>query len=72
MSQVTVTTTATAQHVTALCSCASPSMTVMIASTFVGLIILGQHDVVLLPQLIPWDTWRGSVGLTTMPQQQQT
>ena len=40
-------------------------------STMMDLAVLHQHYVVLLPQLIPSCIMRGSVGLTTVPQQQQ-
>ena len=36
-----------------------------------GLAALGQHDVVMPPQLILRDTFRASIGLTTVLQQQQ-
>ena len=39
--------------------------------TSVDIAIMGQCDVVLLLQLISRDMIRGSVGLTTMPQQEQ-
>ena len=59
--------------VTAVCSKASPiTMTITMAPTSVGLAVLDHHDVVLPPQLIPWDTMRDSVGLTTVLQQQQS
>ena len=45
--------------------------TVKLAPTSVGQTTSGQHDVVLLPQLILRDTVRASVGLTTLDQQQQ-
>ena len=58
--------------VTVVCSRASPvTMTVTIAPTCMGLAASGQHDVVLLLQVIPKDTLRGSVGLATVPPQQQ-
>ena len=60
MSQDTVTNTNT-----------TPPMTVTVAATSVHQTTVGQNDVVLPPQLIPMYTMRGSVGLTTMSQQQQ-
>ena len=47
-------------------------MTATMDPTSVALTTLGQHDVVLPLQLIQRDTMRGSVGLTTMLQQQQS
>ena len=50
VSQVTVTTTTTtASLVTVVCSKASITMTVMMASTSMGQTTLGQNDVVLPP-----------------------
>ena len=73
MCHVSVTTTATTPLVTVVCSSASLITTAfMMAPTSVGLTTLGLHDVVLSPQLIQRDTMTGSVGLTTLPQQQQT
>ena len=46
-------------------------MTVTPALIAVGQMTLGQQDVVLPPQLIQRDTWRGSAGLTCVPQQPQ-
>ena len=46
-------------------------MTVMLAPTSVGQTTAGQHDVILPPKLILRDTIRGSVGQTTVPQQQE-
>ena len=47
--------------------------TVTMAPTSVGLATaFGQHDVVLLPSLIPRDTMRGVVVSTTVLQQQVT
>ena len=58
--------------VTVLCSRALPvTMIVTIAPTSVGLAASDHHDVVWPPQLILRDTMRGSVGLTTLSQQQQ-
>ena len=58
--------------VTVVSSRASPIiMTVSMAPTSVSLAASGYHDVVLPPHLIPRDTLRGSIGLTTVPQQQQ-
>ena len=70
MSQVTVTTTTS--HVTVVCSSASTTtMTVIVAPTSMGLpVASGQHDVNLLPPLIPRDTINGIAGLTTVLQQQ--
>ena len=45
--------------------------TVKLAPTSVGQTTSGQHDVVLLPQLILRDTVRASVALITLHQQQQ-
>ena len=71
MFQVFVTSTTTSQSMTVMCSSATPStMTVMMTPTSMGLTALGQHDVVLPPQLILRDTMRVSVDLATMPQQQ--
>ena len=61
-------TSITILPMTVVCFSASPiTMTARIASTSMGLTSLGQHDA-LLPQLIPRDTIRGSVGLTVMLQ----
>ena len=65
MSQVTAITTT--PPVTVVCFRASPiAITVMMADTAVGLVAVGQHDVVLLPQLILRDTMRDVVGLSTV------
>ena len=70
-SQLTVTTTTTSEPVTVVCSTAVLIiMKVMLASTSVGQTSV-QHDMLLLPQLIPRDTVKGSADLTTMLQQQQ-
>ena len=70
MSQVTVTTTT--PPVTVVYSRATLiTMTVMLAVTSEHQMTLGQHDVVLLPQLILKHTVRGSGGHTTMLQQQK-
>ena len=70
MSPVTATTTT--PPVTVVCHGASPiTLTVTMAPTSVGLAASDQLDMVLPPQLIPRDTMRDSVGLTTVPQQQQ-
>ena len=47
------------------------TMTGTLAPSPKGLTTLGQHDVVLLPQVFPRDTLMSSTGLTTLPQQQQ-
>ena len=47
------------------------TMTVTMAPTSMGLAALGQHDVVLLPQMVLKNTSRDSVGHITVPQQQQ-
>ena len=71
MSQVTVTTTTITHPVTVVFSIASPiTMTILRDPSSVGLPTSGQHDVVLPLQVILWDTVRGSIGLSTMPQQQ--
>ena len=73
LSQITVTTATTVPPVTVVCSGPSPiTMAVIMASIPVVLPASGQNDVVLPPWLIPRDTVWGSVGLTTMMQQQQT
>ena len=73
MSQVTVTNITITLPVTGVCSGASLiTMTIVMASTSVGQSTSGQHDVVLLPQLILRDTMKGSVGITPMLQQQQS
>ena len=69
ISQVTATTTT--PPVTVVCS-RTISMTVTLVPTAVDLTAFGQHDVVLPPQLILRNTVRGSVCLTTVPQQQQS
>ena len=72
MSQATVnTTTTTTQSVTIVCSGAPITVTVTMASTFVGQRTLDQHNVVLPPQLILRATIKGYVGPTTVPQPQQ-
>ena len=71
MSQVTMTAITTNLPVTVDCTGAS-LITVMVklASTTMGQITFDQHDVVLPPQCILRDIFRGSAGLTNMPQQQ--
>ena len=70
MSYVTITITTTTPPVTIVCSGASLiTMIGTLGPTSVGQILLGQWDVVLLPQLILQDTLRDSAGLTHMPQQ---
>ena len=68
MPQVAVTTTTTTSPVTVVCSRASfITMTVdHFCGTYLVQTISGQHDMVLLTQLILRDTVRGSVGLTTI------
>ena len=64
MCQVTVMTTSspvTTVHSGAL----SSTMTVTMTPIHVGLVAVGQYDVVLLPPLILRDTMSGVVGLTT-------
>ena len=69
MSPVTATTTTS--PVTVSCSRESPiTMTVTVAPISMDLAALGQHDVVLPPQLVPGDKMLGSVSLTTVLQQQ--
>ena len=68
-SQVTL-TTATPPVTVACPRTTSITATVIMTVIFVSLAGFGQHGVVLLPQLILRDTIRGSVGLTTVPQQQ--
>ena len=69
MSPITATSTTTLMIV--VCSRASPiNMIVTMATTSEGLAALGHCDVVLPPQLTPGDPVRGSVGLTTVLQQQ--
>ena len=70
ISQVTV-AAPTPSLTGAYCITSSISITVTLASTSLGLTTSGQQDVVLPPQLILRDTVRDSVGLTTVPQQQQ-
>ena len=66
MSQVTLTT----HPMTVVYSGASLITTVvMLALTPVGQMILDQHCVVLLPQLISKDTMRNTAVLTTVLQQ---
>ena len=72
VSQVTVSTTAFPLIV--ICSSASITVIVTIASTNVELALLGQQAtlgqnaaIVLLPLLIPRNKVRGSVGLTFVP-----
>ena len=66
MSQVTITNTTTTPSMTAVCSRTTLiTKMVMLAPTSVGQTTLGQP-----PQLILKDTVKGSVGLTTMQQQQ--
>ena len=73
MCQISMTTTTNTPPVTVVCPGALLIMiTVLLALTSVGQITLGQHDVVLQPQLIQRDTVRGSAGLTNMPQQHQS
>ena len=72
MSQVTqtTTTTITTPHVTLVYTRAMLiTKMVILAATSVDQMISGQHDMVLLPQLIMMDTIRSFVGLTTKPQQ---
>ena len=67
-----VTATNTAPPLTVVYSWASPiTLTVSMASTFVGLAALDQHDVVLPPQLNLRDIIRSYVGLISVLQQQQ-
>ena len=68
MSQVTTTTTPA--PVTVACSGATTTVTTltMVPTSIRLAAALGQHDVVLLPQLIPRDIIRGVVGLATVPQ----
>ena len=62
-----MTTTTTTPSVTVVCSRTLLITTViMLAPTSVDQIPLGQHDVVLLPQMIIRDRMGGSVGLTTV------
>ena len=71
MSPIMATTITSA--VTVVCSRVLPiTMTVTMAATPVGLAALDQHNVVLQPQLIPRDTNRASVGLSTVPHEWQT
>ena len=71
MSHVPVPTISTTPPVTVLCSGASPlTMTVVMAPFSVGVTTLSQQDVVMLPQFILRDTFRVSVGLTTVLEQQ--
>ena len=72
MSQVTVTTTTTTAAVTVCSRVIFKTMMVMLSSNSLGKTMSGQHDVVWPLQLILKDTVRGSVGLTTMLQQQQS
>ena len=68
MSQATATTTAPPMNVVCFCT-SSLMMTLTIAPTLMGLpATSGQHDVVLLPLLMPRDT-RDVVGIATVPQQ---
>ena len=69
MTHVTGTTTTTNPPVTGVLW--SITKMVTLAPTFVDHIRLGQEDVFLPPQLILWDTMRGSTCLITLPQQQQ-
>ena len=63
MSQVTLTTTIITLPLMVLCSGALLiAMTVTWVPTSVGLRVLGQHDVVLLPQLILRYTMMGSAS----------
>ena len=69
MSPVTATTTTA--PVIVVHSGASPiTTTVIVTSTSKGLAAWYQHVVVLVPQLILMDTMKGSIGPTTVPQQQ--
>ena len=70
MSQATVTTTT--PHVTAVCSGAlTHYYDSYIDSYLVGITRIGQHDVVVQPQLILRVTRRGYAGLTTSLLQHQ-
>ena len=72
MSQVTGTTTTT-PPVTVVCSRTPPiTMAVKMASISIGLAASDQHDGILPQQLIQKDTVWSSVGITTLPQQQQS
>ena len=67
-----VTTTSPTQHVTVVCSRASPiAMTITKALISVGLATSWEQVVILPPKLILRDTIMGSVGLATESQQQQ-
>ena len=64
--------TITTATVTVVCSRVVPiTMTVTLAPNSVGQTALSQHDVILLPHLIPRNTMRVFVGLTTVLQQQK-
>ena len=70
MSPATATTIT--QPMTTVCSMTSAiPMPARMASTSVGSVSSGQHDVVLTPQLIPRDVMRGYFALATVLQQQQ-
>ena len=72
MYHVTVTISTTTPPVHVVCFGAMLiTMMVTLTAISVGQTSLGQHDGVVLSQLIMRDTLRGSVGLITMPQQQQ-
>ena len=62
ISQVTVTTTTTPPLTVVGSEAMLITIMNMLAPTSVGKTTLGQHNVVLLPQLILRDTMRGSVG----------
>ena len=72
MSQITVTTAITTPPVTIMSSRAMPiTRMIMLAPTSLGQATLGQHDVVLLSQVILRDTVTGSAALTIVQHQQQ-
>ena len=69
MSHITVTTSAPLAAVVSFAS--TTTMTVVMAPNSMDLAAVLAHGVVLSPPLILRDTMMGSVGLTTVPQQQQ-
>ena len=72
MSQVIVATSTTTPPVTGMCSGVSlMTMTAKMALSPLSQTTASWHDVVLPPLLIPRDIMKGSVGLTTILQQQQ-
>ena len=68
VSHVTITTAT--PPVDIVSSALTRTMIVMTAPSSMGLAVVLDHDVVLPPPFILMDTMRGTVGLTTMEQQQ--